>query len=401
MNDERIEKLARQIQVRPGVIDDDRIIADAENALERTTAARALAARLSLWRTIMNSKITKFAAAAIVIIAAALLLKIIGIPTAPVYAFEQTIQANHTVRYLHIKSYDAQHGNEPSEFWLECDEAGRIKNVRSYFPKSEDGPKVVVWSEGKAQVWFKKKNSFVTVRDEKVSAQMLQLVQECDPRLAVERLREQEKQNKVKLDINEPSDKTQDIKITADSTSTGRRTIMIIDRATKLVTSIEHHQLKDGDYKYEGSLEFFDYNQKIDPAMFNLEKEIPPDVMRVDQTTQEVGLEQGKLSNDEVVVEVAKQFFEALIAKDYAKAGKLLEGIPADRMEQMFGHIKFIRIISIEKPIPHPNPATRGIVVPCVVEIEVDGKIGQQEFNRLGIRQVYNQPGRWTIFGGI
>jgi hypothetical protein len=307
------------------------------------------------------------------------------------------------VRYLHIKSYDTQLSDEPKEFWVECDESGRIKNVRSYFPdwaSGGDGPKVVVWSEGQAQVWFKKKNSFLTVRDEKISAEMLKLVQECDPRLAVERLYEQETLNKVKLDINEPSDKTKDIKVTADSTSSSRRTIMFVDQATKLVKAIEHYQLKDGDYKYEGAIEFFDYNQPIEPAMFSLEKEVPSDVMRIDQT-KEFGLVQGNLSNDEVAVEVARQFFEALIAKDYAKAGKLLENVPADRMEQMFGRIKFIRIVSIGKPVPHPMPETKGVVVPCVVEIEVDGKIGEQKFDRLGVRQVYNQPGRWTIFGGI
>jgi hypothetical protein len=69
MNIEKIEKLAKEIRVRPGLINDCRIITDAENALQRTVAARALAARLSLWRTIMRSPITKLAAAACIIIA--------------------------------------------------------------------------------------------------------------------------------------------------------------------------------------------------------------------------------------------------------------------------------------------------------------------------------------------
>jgi hypothetical protein len=69
MNDEKIEKLAKEIRVRPGLINDCRIITDAENALQRTVAARALAARLSLWRTIMRNPITKLAAAACIIIA--------------------------------------------------------------------------------------------------------------------------------------------------------------------------------------------------------------------------------------------------------------------------------------------------------------------------------------------
>jgi hypothetical protein len=404
MNNEKIEKLAKEIRIKPDVINKDRILADAANALDKAIAAKALTARMSLWRMIMNSRITKLAAAAVVIIGVAFSIKIIGSSATPAYAFEQTIQANHTVRFLHIKDFDAQHSDDPKEFWVECDETGHVKNVRLYFPdwsSGGDGAKVVVWSEGKAQVWFKKKNSFLTVRDEKVSADMLNLVQNCDPRGAVEHLYEQEKQSKVKLEIDEPSDKTKDIKVTADSTSSDRREILYVDQATKLVTSIEFYRQKDSVYQLDGTTEFYNYNQPIDAAMFNLEKEVPSDVTKVDQTNQEVGLAQGNLSNDEVVVEVAKQFFEALIAKDYTKAGKLLEGMPAKKMEETFGPIKFLRIVSIGKPVPHPNPATKGVVVPCVVEIEVDGKTEEQNFDRLGIRQVYNQPGRWTIFGGI
>ena len=42
MNDEKIEKLAKEIRVRPGIINDSRIITDAENALQRTVAALSL-----------------------------------------------------------------------------------------------------------------------------------------------------------------------------------------------------------------------------------------------------------------------------------------------------------------------------------------------------------------------
>jgi hypothetical protein len=134
--------------------------------------------------------------------------------------------------------------------------------------------------------------------------------------------------------------------------------------------------------------------------MFNLDKEIPADVTVVDQT-KEIGLAQGNLSNDEIAVEVVRQFFEALIARDYAKAGKMYEGIPADAMEKAFGRIKCIRIVSLGKVLPHPMPETEGVIVPCTVEVEENGKIREMKFDQIGVRQVYTQPGRWTIFGGI
>jgi hypothetical protein len=401
---ENIKKLIRDASIKTHPAVNKAVLNNLFDELDKSQKTDSAILQPSVWRIIMKSRITKFATAAVIITAVTVSIIFLNKSTAPAYAIEQSLQAYHSVRYLHIRDYDAQHSEEPREFWIECDEAGRLKNVRSYFPdwaSGGDGPKVVVWDQGKAQIWLKEKNSLLVIRDEKVFADMLKFVQNSDPRLLVEHLYDMEKQNKGKLDINEPSDKTKDIKITVDVVSSGRRTILYVDRATKLVTATEFYQLKDGEYQYQGTMEFFDYNQPIDPTMFNLEKEIPADVTRVDQTTQEVGLEQGNLSKDEIVVEVAKQFFDALIAKDYAKAGKLLEGMPADKMEQAFGRIRFIRIVSIGKPEPHPIPMTQGVVVPCVVEIEADGKIEEQKFDQLGIRQVYNQPGRWTIFGGI
>jgi hypothetical protein len=163
---------------------------------------------------------------------------------------------------------------------------------------------------------------------------------------------------------------------------------------------VEFYQLRDGAYQYIGKQEYCDYNQPIEADMFTL-NEVPADVMRVDQTAQEVGLAQGTLTDEEIALEVARQFFEGLIAEDYATAGRLLEGIPAEKIKEMFGRRKFLRIISVGPVAPHPIPETKGVIVPCIVEMEENGQISEWNLDRLGVRQVYNQPGRWTIFGGI
>jgi hypothetical protein len=220
----------------------------------------------------------------------------------------------------------------------------------------------------------------------------------------MERLYEQEQQGKVTVEIDEPSDKAQPIIVTATYLNTdslpGMRQVLSVDRATKLVSAVEFYQLRDGAYQYIGKQEYCDYNQPIEADMFTL-NEVPADVMRVDQTTQEVGLAQANLTDEQVAVEVVRQFFEALIAQDYAKAGRLLEGIPAEKIKEMFGVRKFLRIISVGPVAPHPIPETKGVIVPCIVEIEEGGQISEWKLDRLGVRQVYNQPGRWTIFGGI
>ena len=359
----------------------------------------------NIWRIIMKSRITKFATAAAVILIAVLGITFLEESTPT--AIADILKAMHTVRYLHIKSFDLTH-EEPKEFWFECDEFGQIENARWHMPEWDspaDGAKVVVWKEGKATVWFKKKGGVLTVEDKRVIRQMLALIQAYDPRNIVGRFHIQETEGKVKIEIDEPSDKSEPIIVTAtylpQSPSPGRREVLFVDQATKLVTAIEHYQLENGEYQYTSLMEFLDYNQPIATEMFILEDEVPADATWVDQTTQEVGLLQRDLGNDEIAVEVARQFFEALIVEDYAKAGILLQGIPAPKMREMFGHIKFLRIVSVGPAAPHPDPKTGGVVVPSVVEIEKDGEIEEWKLDHLGVRPVYNRLDRWAVFGGI
>ena len=387
----------------------DRMLDDVLNAQDKSRKAHSAAAWPNLRRQIMKSPITKLAAAVVIILAIVLSINVLDKTTPAAYALGQTVEANHTVHSLRITDFRTGE-DEPKEFWLQFDEQGQIESIRASMPEWEspsDGAKIVIWQDGKAQVWFKRKNSLLIVREQRLAEQMLGVARQVDPRPTMERLYEQEQQGKVKVEIDEPSDKAEPIAVTAtyepEGSRPGRRVVLLVDQATKLVTAMEVFQLKDDEYQQVGRTEFHDYNQAIDPRVFTLEDEIPADAMRVDQTTQEVGLAQGDLSDEEVAVEVARQFFTALIAEDYAAAGQLFEGIPADKMREMFGSIKVLRIISIGPAGPHPNPETKGLVVPCTVEggQRGDGQIGEWKLDRLGVRQVYNQPGRWTIFGGI
>jgi hypothetical protein len=146
------------------------------------------------------------------------------------------------------------------------------------------------------------------------------------------------------------------------------------------------------------TIELLSYNQAIPPATFVLN--VPADVTRVDWTTQEVGLPRGERTDGEIAVEVARKFFEALIAKDYGRAGSIYSGLPASTMEEVFGKIEFLRIVAIGEPTPHPDVRTRFLQVPCEVEFRVDGQTDIKKFMP-NIRAVDGQPDRWLIGGGI
>jgi hypothetical protein len=169
-----------------------------------------------------------------------------------------------------------------------------------------------------------------------------------------------------------------------------------LDPETKLLQQLDRYELEAGEYKFVGRTTFLDYNVPINPKVFTLD--LPADVIRVDQTTREVGLAKGRLGDEEVAVEVVRQFLEALIARDYDKAGQLYEGLPATKMKEAFGEIDYLRIVSMGTPTPHPQ--SDALAVLCEVEIQT-GSVKSIKGYTAYVRPVYNQPDRWTISGGI
>jgi len=361
---------------------------------------------LGLWEMIMRSGIAKLAAAAAIVVVGLVAVLFRGPSGSTAYALEQTLAALHSVRTLHLRDF-APDQNEPKEFWIECDEAGELLNVRMHMPAwdaPEDGPKEVVWHAGKAQVWLKAKGVVVTVNEKEKLSQLLEMVVAFDPKRALERVMELQGQGRAQVQIEQPSNKAEPIKVTV--TYKGDRQdiqeILMINQATLLLESKSRYRLADGQSQLLGADEFLSYNQPIDPNMFVLEN-LPADVMRVDMTRTDVGLARGSLTEEQIAEKVAKEFFDALIAEDYDKAGRLIGGLTGDSLKAMLisKGLKFVRIVSIGKAGPHPIPATRGWAVPCEVETQKDGQTSVAPFPALGVRPVEGQPNRWVVFGGF
>lgn len=347
------------------------------------------------------NRFTKYAAAAVIVIGVMLGASIIDMTTP--YAIGETIRANHGVRCIHIKDFKPGE-SDPKEFRIEFFDDGEVKNARLDFPAwaSADGEKAVVWKDNKAQIWFKKKNTLTTVKDKTVGEHLLKAMEDLSPRVAVERLKQAQAEGKVNIEIDEPSNKSEPIVVTAtypaDGSRPGGRRILFVDQATKLVTTVEFYELKDGEYRQYGVTEYHGYNQPIDAAVFDIADEVPAGAMRVDQTVQDIGLAQGQLSDEEIAVEVVRQFIEALIAADYAKASRIFSGVPAELLEQKLAPMKFLRIVSIGKPAP--TTFNNSLKVPCEYEIEANG-VKSVSQSGIYVRPVHGQPGRWSIDGGF
>jgi hypothetical protein len=381
----------------------DRIMREQSLKLKKASRVRN---HFQLWRKIMKSKTTKLAAAAVILAVTVMSLAYLDGLTPAAYALDQTIQASHSVQFLHAKAFMVSISDEPIENWMEFDEAGQVKNMRIHKPAwmtPTDGESVIVWKDGKMKFWIKKKKFLFVQKDQEIAAQVLNMVEELDPKHAVTNIIQAQEEVNTKVEIEEPENKAEPIIVTATSLVENglpfQRVIMFVDQATKLLNSVETYQLKDGEYVHFSTIEFYDYNIPIDSAMFTLDN-IPSDVTLIDEFAQEVGLVQGDLTDNEIAVEVVRQFFEALIAQDYAKAGRMFGGVPAERVQKKYGHIKFMRIVSLGKPTL--NPLTRELKVPYVVEVEENGIVTEwkTKYNYIPVRQVHGQPGRWATTGG-
>ena len=396
---DNINELIKKLQLKASAELDKRIHDDISAALTKSEKTKSARTQPNIWRTIMKNRTSKLAAAAVIIIAVTISVTILDKSVTPAYAIEQTIEANRGLWFIHLKCEPSTNGHV-DETWAQFDDNRQLINLRMNFLNTIDGPKDVVWHEGKAEVWFKAKKGIVVLREKDILAQLKMSYKSFDPKWIVEQLYQAQDSENVQIKIQESSAEGEPIIITmTKKDSPDVRTVYKVDPETKLLQQRESYKLKDGEYKFLDRIRYLDYNNPADLEIFVLKP--PADVFRADQTTQEVGLAQGNLTDEEIAVEVARKFFEALIAKDYAKAGQLLEGAPADFIQKQFGQIKFLRIVSIGSAGPHPNPGTKGLVVPCTVEIEKDGEKSEMKLNRLGVRQVHGQPDRWTIFGGI
>ena len=401
---DNIKKLIKNAKFDTNKKVTDHVLDDLLRQFDKSKKTKSAVSQPNTWRLIMKSKITKLATVAAIILIAVFGVTILDKSVAPAYAIEQTIQACHSVLYLHIRAITPSHEDQPVEFWIEFDAVGQPKNMRLNLPDwmaPGGGPRVVIWKGNKKQEWLEEKNILTTTEDEANPAQVLKMMESLDPKLVVERLQEKQEQGKVTIEIEDPSDKAKPIIVTATSTkqddSSFQRMVLYIDQATLLVNAIELYKLRDGEYEYMKTLEFCDYNQPIDAKMFTFEN-IPDNAERIDQMT--MGLAQGDLSDEDIAVEVVRQFLDALIARNYDKASKLFLGVPAGEIKEIFGELNIIRIVSMEEPIGLPSE-TKRFRVPYELEIEMESKVTMSKRHEPIVQQLPGQSGRWVIIGGF
>ena len=401
---ENIEKFIKNLDldIDTNAENEQKILNELIEAHEKSKKMKSAFIEPTIRRKIMNNRITKFAVAAVVLSAVVLSITIFDNTAQEAYAIEQSIKASHTVETLHIRLYrssEAVANGQYDEAYVKYDPSGKFESARMEFAQPPDGPKTVVWSNNVAKAWLHSKKKVLIIREPKMAKEMEEMAVQLDPKRTLQNLYEMQQKGEQDVKITEPEEEG-DL-ITIEVVHDKGREVFYVDPESKLLVRFEKQVLNGQDYVVTNAMEISGYNEPIDENVFTL-GDLPKDVFVLDQVNQEIGLAQGNLSDDEIVVEVATQFFQALIDEDYAKAGLLMGGIPPERIKTIFHVVKFVRIVSIGKVVPHSNPLTRGLSISCEIEME-HAETGERMTETInpGIRKVHGSPDRWTIFGGI
>ena len=336
------------------------------------------------------------ASAAAIIIAIVAATSVLNISTPEAFGIEQVIEAYNKIRFLHVKTFGAK-TQEPAEFWIQSNEHGQVEKARYYLPETEDGIKLITWTPERTEHWAKSKHRFFIYQTKRIEGWMQSMLDQSQPQLVMKKLLEDQKAGNVDVDIQKR------IVIVATHKSKPEKEIYRIDPKTDLITRIEFYRIEDKREVLQSTTEFCDYNVPINEKMFSLKQDLPKDVRVADQLNQLIGVPQGKMTDEQAAAETARQFFQALIDKDYKKAGLIVGGELEEYAKEEYGKVNVTAIVSIGPPVPQPGWLEHGFQVPC--KLEVINSDGQKTVWKSG---PYVRPGddemhpdRWNISGGI
>lgn len=401
---EQFENGFADLKAKPSADLDARVHRAIDEALaERTQTPSAGYSLPNIWSLIMKTPMTRWTATVVALMTLVTAVLVLDKTAPSAFGLDQVIAASKGIRFLHVKMHQPNE-QAPIEFWIASDESGHVAKIRNYQPVTEDGAKLITWTPERTEVWFQTKHGFLTLHDDKLVKGMQDLLEESQPQIITEKLKEAQKAGKVSLDIQKPDDKEQPIKIVVvRKKQIDIQQIYLIDQKTDLLISSEYYSAKGGQELLLSKTEFLDYNVPIDDKMFSLRDQLPADVSIADQTTQVIGVAQGDLTDEQAAAQTAREFFQALMDKNYKKAGLVMGGQFEQYTKASLENFNVTAIVKIGPAIPQPKWEKRGFKVPC--ELEITHPDGQKSiwkpapYVRPGDDE--RHPDHWNITGGI
>jgi len=370
----------------------DKILPDVLAAQRESEISKSAIAEPNIGRTIMKSRITKLAAATVIVGAGILSIHLWDRSTPSAYAFVQTVEAMQGKRSFHIQTYFQQRRKD--EFWAEFDEEGRLIRYRQREGQGPDGSLLTLWEAGVQSQYFPPPWGVRLIKRVDNADGGLEGLEEFDPETIVQEIHALVADGRAVMEVEKPAPYAR-LKTLRVTRTDGKplRQVVVVDPATKLVVRVDNYWGSEPEQVFHKGTEVLEYNESMDPGLF--EPNFPEDTMVIDQVTQEVGMAEGKMTDQEAVVETLRQTLDALARQDYAKASKLCGGAPRRLIDKFFRQWRPVSTISIGSPeyVQNVLPVYR---VKCTYDIERDGRV-ETVSPTFTVRAVSGQSGRWYV----
>ncbi len=341
----------------------------------------------------MRSPVTRFAVAAVFLGVAAVLIAMMVRTTTPAYAFGQTVEAMQGKRSFHIQTYFQQQRKD--EFWAEFDKDGTLIRFRQLEGEGPENTLVTIWEDNVMSQYYPPPWGLHLMTHVENTGGGLEGLEQFDPETIVKGIDALVVEGKAVMEMEESVRDAYRMTIHVRRTD-GKplKQTLVVDPATKFVVRIDDYWGQEDGGTIHHGIEVLGYNEVMDTGLF--ERTFPEGTILIDQVTQEVGMAQGDMTDEEAAAEVLRQMLEAWAQGDYATAGNLCGGAPVEMLSERYVHLRPVRILSIGQPAPirYISPRYR---VPCQYEVERDGQteVTSQEFR---VFSVNGRPGRWYVF---
>ena len=399
---EPVEHLIASMKAKPSPELDARVHRAIDAAVAERSRETSVSHKSLLGTILMKSTTTKWAAAAAIVLVLVAAIVIFDKSTPRAFGLERVIAAYNSVRSLHVKDYKADLV-EPNEFWIVSDGQGHVAKARYFLPETEDGAKLIAWTPAGSEIWFKTKRRYLAFQTKRIAPWMQHLFDLSQPELALKKVLEAQKSGKVTIRTEQTGGLQPFVKFTATYKGQPRVDVAYVDPSTVLVTRLESYRPQNGTNALQWRMDFSDYNQPLDDKLFSLRGELPKDVRIADQLTQVSGVAQGSLTDEQAAAETVRQFFQALVDKDYKKAGLIVCGEVEEDARKEYGVLTVTAVQSVGPPVLQTNWEKRGYKVPCAVEVvHADGQKTTWKtdaYVRPGDDEMH--PNNWNITGGV
>ena len=391
---EKLIKDSHVLDINTSVEMDQRILHDTLKAQQELKQTKLAGTQPDIRRIIMKSSITKVAAAAVIIIALTLSIHLWNKSTPSAYAFEQTVEAMQGKHSFHIQTYWGSPDWRKDEYWAEFDENGKVFHSRQeeWNGRDEkDGPRqVTVWEDNIRDRYYPEAGIELITRIGNTEPEL----EEFDPETTVQEVYGQVANGEATINIQEPAMDDGLITITVTHAGGNAKRILLVDPETKFVIRSDSYWCdSEEEHEYSFGIEVLGYNQSFDANIFNLN--LPDDIITIDQVSQEVGMAQDDMSDEEIASKIVRKALEAWAAGDYAQAGILFGGAPPELLTKRYWYLRPVKRISIGqlRAIEYRKP---WFEVPCTYDIEYNNRIERLVW-KMNALTVDGQPGRWYV----